>query len=556
MKCFPLAPLPELGFPSPATVGNITPAEALDITRFEVLESYLEEEYTNNRAKPSMIKANQLWNVTAVTEDSTEPQTRPYAGFSLRQGKIALLLVGLMFLLVQLVIVPHPLGLSQDEANYLAKVDPRVPELYWTQPRAWGLPVLAAPVAVFSPSLTIYRLYFGFLSSAGLLAAFWPWLRVLRPTVAPAAALFFSTIWFTAVFGSLVMPNLYVGLGAVAVLGLFVRAVHDPVWWRVALTAAVAAFVALVRPTDSVLVIAPLFAVGLVVTRLRRLRVLAVVAIGELMGWLPWVIEGYVRFGGPVERLRAAETSGPGGLTLRFANLLIFPRLLDGTPMYCCSGGTPADAGPVPFALTTWLVGVLLIAALGVVWSASERQLSEMMLVCIPAGMLAAFYLLLPGFTALRFLLPVFALLSLPVAFALVQALTRWRKTAAVLIVSALVGHVASMLLVAERQMDASWRRRSAQVQAAAALQPLVNQRPCLVIANLPSPLAFYLGCAAQVSEASEGQPSRVTQARAEGVFVLALLSAPPPRGSYMASWQQVPVPGLARSFQVYIPAA
>ncbi len=149
--------------------------------------------------------------VTAVTRDSTDPQIRPPAGFSLRQGEIALVLVGLMFLVVQLVIVRHPLGLSQDESNYLAKVDPRVPELYWSQPRAWGMAVLAAPVAVFSPSLTIYRLYFGLLSSAGLIAAFWPWLRVLRPAVAPAAALFFSTIWFTAAFGSLVMPNLYVG---------------------------------------------------------------------------------------------------------------------------------------------------------------------------------------------------------------------------------------------------------------------------------------------------------------------------------------------------------
>jgi hypothetical protein len=492
----------------------------------------------------------------AVTQDSTEPQMRPPVEFSLRQGQIALLLVGLMFLIVQLVIVRHPLGLSQDESNYLAKVDPGVPELYWTQPRAWGMPVLAAPVAVFSPSLTIYRLYFGFLSSAGLIAAFWPWLRVLRPTVAPAAALFFSTIWFTAAFGSLVMPNLYVGLGAVAVTGLFLCAVHDPVWWRLALTAAAAGFVALVRPTDSVLVVAPLFAVALVVTRLRRLRVLAAVAVGDLIGWLPWIIEGYLRFGGPVERLRAAETSGTHGLNLRPSNLLIFPRLLDGTPMYCCSGGTPADAGPLPLALTTWLVAVLVIAALGVIWSVSQRQLAEMMLVCLPAGVLAAFYLLLPGFTGLRFLLPAFALLSLPVAFALVYTMRRWRKTAAVIIGAALVGHVAPMLFLAERQMDAIWRWRSAQIQAAAALQPLVTERPCLVIANPPGPLAFYLGCDAQKPGTSRRQPRRVTQARAEGVFVLALLSAPPPPGSYMATWQQVPVPGLAPRFQVYIPPA
>ncbi len=31
--------------------GNSTLAKALDVTRFEVYESYLDEEYTNNRAK-------------------------------------------------------------------------------------------------------------------------------------------------------------------------------------------------------------------------------------------------------------------------------------------------------------------------------------------------------------------------------------------------------------------------------------------------------------------------------------------------------------------------
>jgi hypothetical protein len=37
--------------------GNITLARALDITRFEVYESYLDEEYTNNRARRLMIKS-------------------------------------------------------------------------------------------------------------------------------------------------------------------------------------------------------------------------------------------------------------------------------------------------------------------------------------------------------------------------------------------------------------------------------------------------------------------------------------------------------------------
>ena len=36
---------------------NITLAKALDVTRFEVYESYLDEEYTNNRAKRLLIKS-------------------------------------------------------------------------------------------------------------------------------------------------------------------------------------------------------------------------------------------------------------------------------------------------------------------------------------------------------------------------------------------------------------------------------------------------------------------------------------------------------------------
>ena len=37
--------------------GNITLAQALDVTRFEVYESYLDEDYTNNRAKRLLIKS-------------------------------------------------------------------------------------------------------------------------------------------------------------------------------------------------------------------------------------------------------------------------------------------------------------------------------------------------------------------------------------------------------------------------------------------------------------------------------------------------------------------
>ena len=478
--------------------------------------------------------------------------------YSLRRGKIGLALVGLMFLIVQLVIVPHPFGLSPDEANYLAKVDPSVPELYWSQPRAWGMPVLAAPVAVFSAGLLVIRTYFGFLSSGLLVAAFWPWLRILHPAVAPVAALLFSTTWMTVAYGSLVMPNLYLSVGAVAVAGLFLRAVQDTTWWRIASVGAVATFITIVRPTDSVLVLAPLFACALAVSRLRRLKVLVAIAVGSAIGWLPWIIEAYIRFGGPLSRLHGGETAGPGGLNLRASNLLIYPRLLDGTPTFCCTGGTPTDAGPVPLVLTGWLVAFLLTVSLGVVCAKRQGRLVEIMLVGLPALLLAGFYLLLPRFTTLRFLLPVFALLSLPVAVALIHLILMrsggWRKVAAGVVVAALSAHVGFMLVKAERQLDKRAKVLASQFQIADAVGPLVEGRPCLLVAPAPHAVALHLGCDAQIAGMSKRPPTRVVRAQANGQLIVAVVRSPPSPDSYMASWRAVPVRGLPSRFEAYMP--
>jgi hypothetical protein len=336
------------------------------------------------------------------------------------------------------------------------------------------------------------------------------------------------------------------------------RAVQEPWWWRLVSTGAAAALVALVRPTDSVLVLAPLFAVALVVTRLRRLKVLAVVAVGEVVGWLPWIIEAYLRFGGPWERLQAAETTGPGGLSLKIDNFLVYFRIIDGVPLYCCSRGAlsfvAGDPGPISWPLTIWLAGVVIAAGLGVAVAASQGQLPEMMLVFLPAALMAGFYLLLPSFITVRFVMPTFALLSLPIALALIYAMSRSRKTAAALTVGALLGHIGPMLLLAEKRLDGWGRARIPYIRAAAAVQPLVDGRPCLVIGGPQQALGFYLGCDAQAAGSTRRTPREVSEARAKGMFVLALLTSPPKPGSYMASWQQVPVPGLAPSFKVYIP--
>jgi len=343
-------------------------------------------------------------------------------------------------------------------------------------------------------------------------------------------------------------------------VGLFLRAVQDSTWWRIASVGVVATFITIVRPTDSVLVLAPLFACALAVSRWRHLKVLGAIAVGSALGWLPWIIEAYLRFGGPLARLSAGETAGPGGLNPRIANLLIYPRLLDGTPTFCCTGGTPPDAGPVPLVLTGWLVAFLLTASLGVVCAARQGRLLEIMLVGLPALLLAGFYLLLPRFTTLRFLLPVFALLSLPVALALIHLVLMrsggWRKAAAGVAAVALTAHVGLMLVKAERQLDQSGRVRASQIEIADAVRPLVEGRPCLLVAprNETQAIAFHLGCDAQTAGMSKRPPTRVSRAQADGQVIVAVLRSPPRPGSYMASWRTVPVRGLPSRFRAYMP--
>ena len=489
-----------------------------------------------------------------VNDRDDDPDAGP------RRGGWALVGVGVLFLSLQLIVVPRPFGYSTDEVTYLAMVDPAVPELYWSAPRAWGTPILAAPVAMFSAGLQLTRIYFAGLSSLLLAAAFWPWLRVLHPAVAPLAALLFCTTWIPLYYGSLIFPNLYVGLGAVAALGWFLRAVQQPAGWRAAVCAGAAvALVALVRPTDSVLVVAPVFVLALLVRRLRRPAALTALVIGALVGWLPWVVEAYLRFGGPLARLRTAESAGPKGLAPDLSALLIFPRLLDGTPTYCCEGGTVSDAGPVPLLLTAWLVAIpFVLVVVATVFAIRHGRLTQLLVVCLPALLLGSFYLLLPAFITLRFVLPVFALTALPVAAGLVDLLIasrgRWRTVLVGLTVVALGTHLALMLPKAERILDQNRPRRSFELKAAAALRPLVNRKPCLMVGSAPRATIYYLGCAMQPGRPGGRPPARVRQALAEGHLVVAVLRRRPPKDSYLATWERVRIPDMPRKLRVYVP--
>jgi hypothetical protein len=318
-----------------------------------------------------------------------------------------------------------------------------------------------------------------------------------------------------------------------------------------------AGLVAFVRPTDSVLVLGLVFLCALAAPRLRRLGPLLALPIGVALGWLPWVVEAYQRFGGPVVRLQTAETAGPRGLSLDLSRLTLVLRMLDGSPMYCCFGGPSTEAGPIPLLLTAWLVAFLTLAAFGLVLAVRRGILPELVVLCVPALALAAFYALLPSFTTLRFLLPVFALLSLGVATALVEVLVgargARRTLLAVVVALGLVGHLGLMLPEAERALDTTGEARARDLRIAAALRPLVQRRPCLV-AGPRRAVSFYLGCAVHTGQPKQTLPPRVRKALAEKAVVVWVVRKKPAADSPIRSWRRAEVRGMPRGWKVYLP--
>lgn len=497
--------------------------------------------------------------MATATSSGPVPETiRGTGPRRLGRPELALILVGVLFFVIQQLLLPRPFGFSTDEATYLAKVDPAAPELYWTEPRAWGVPVLAFPVAIFSAPLEVVRLYFSVLSSVVLVGAFWPWRRVLHPAVAPLGAFLIATTWWAIFLGPQPMPNLFVGLGAVAVGGLFLRAVQEPSRRRTVLAGLAVAFVALVRPTDSVLVVAPMVAIALFVPRLRRFDVLGALVAGGVLGWMPWIVEAFVRYGDPISRLRAAEAAGPKGLGLNIDYLLALPRLLDGNPYYLTSG-PPSAAGDLPFTLTIWLAALVLFVGLGLAAARAQRRLPDVLLVTVPAVLILAFYLLLPSFTSIRFLVPGFALLSVPVATAIVFGLTvstgTRRKVVAGVVALGLAAHAAMMLVGAYRIMNAQADgSRLKLIQTAEALEPLVEREACLIVGREPQAAAYYLGCRVIQARPLETPPRKITDALARGEDVVAVLPDPPEPGTYLDSWRITAVEGLPEGWAAYLP--
>lgn len=440
-------------------------------------------------------------------------------------------LVAAAFTLAQLAFVTPRMGLSWDETVYVSQVSGHAPAAFFDPARARGVPLLVAPVAAVTASVTALRCYLAVASGLALFVALLAW-RGLRPAgLLALAGLTFAGLWTAQYYGPQAMPDLWVGLSALAAVGCFLRAARrlDTGLDRsargplAALTVALAS-AALFRPGDAIFLAAPLLLAALAVRAWRRWPLAAAVLAGLVAGGAEWVAEAYARFGGVLRRLHEAGAE-QGGFRLSpgaWAEL----KALNG-PTLC----RPCAVAWRQPELGLWWLALPLIVALGLVAARAAGRLGSSALAAACALSVAVPYLFLVSYAAPRFLLPAYALLAIPVADALGWLVTGprpgHRPLAAGLLACGLALQLVAQHLVLEHEVGGTVVYHDDYRRIAADLSRLGIRPPCLIRGEQFIPIAFVAGCA------SAGRPAVV--AASGRVAVLEWPHAPRP--SYARHW-------------------
>ncbi|MEW2035065.1 hypothetical protein AB0901_31760 [Streptomyces roseifaciens] len=462
---------------------------------------------------------------------------------------------------VQLLVVPLRLPLGWDEAVYVSQVSPRVPAAYFSAPRARGISWLAAPAVLLSASVVVLRTWMVALATAGLVAAFWPWRRLVGEAVTAAAAAVFAGLWVVQFYAGEVMPNLYVAYGATAATGWFLRAVSAPAAAPAAVAAArpgprgawagvavSVAFTALMRPPDAVFLALALLAAVAAVPSWRRWRPAAAVVGGLAAGLVPWLAEAYTDFGGPVARLR--DGSGVQG-GMGWTNTLgMHLRALNG-PLLCRPCHIPWD---YPLLSLWWLATpVVAVASLALALVLTRRTrrrhggrtdaavghgTPRVAVIALPLACAAAMslqYLFLLDYAAPRFLIPAYALLAIPVAACAVALLRgarrRWRPVVAVVLGTAFALHLTSQYLVLQRRVGDQVRLRADTLQTAERLHRAGLSPPCTLVGPEIVSVAFHAGCSSEAltgNNTSTNVDELLQRARSEPVATAARVPGAP----------------------------
>jgi hypothetical protein len=461
-----------------------------------------------------------------------------------------LVLVAGAFGLAQLVFVVPRLGLSWDEVVYVSQVSMHAPAAYFDPARARGVPLLVAPVTLLTASVVAMRIYLALASALALFLALLTW-RGLRPAwVLALAGAAYASLWVALYYGPQAMPDEWVAFAALAAVGFFLRAAGERTSparisrGALAGLAGCVAAAALVRPGDAFFLSGGLVLAIIVIRGWRRWQLIAAIAAGLAAGSIQWVVEAYVRFGGPLQRLHAAGAEQGGfGFHLAFWDEF---RAVNG-PTLC----RPCTVGVRYPALSLWWLALPVIVTLGVLAARKAGWLRSSLLVAFCGFAVAFQYLFLINYAAPRFLLPAYALLVIPVADALAWMLTQarpdYRPLARYAVCAALVGQILIQQVVLAHQVSEKVAFFGDYQRIATDLHRLGIRPPCLIKGEQNIPVAFYAGCGSAAVPTAEPASVRV-----------AVLEYPRTgRPAYARGWRAHHLPGIRTSslrFVAYLP--
>nr|WP_226967368.1 hypothetical protein [Streptomyces phaeolivaceus] len=440
------------------------------------------------------------------------------------------------------------MGLGWDETVYVSQVSPHAPAAFFSAPRARGVPLLVAPVAVWSSSTVVLRVYLAVLAGVGLYLALRAWRGLFPVRVTALAGALFASLWVTLFYGPQAMPNYWVAVGALGCVGCFLRVRNDPgnraaVWGAGVGTA----LMAWMRPTDTVWVTLPLFVLLLGVREWRRPRLLAAMAVGAGTGAGAWVVEAYAQYGGLARRLAEASRV-QGGLGWNIAVDDQLRSLVGRTLCRPCTGDLPH-----PAILAWWFV-LPVLAAIGLAVAVRAGRATPTAVPLLCATTAAVPYLFLIGYAAPRFLLPAYALLAIPVADALLGLVRgpggAWRPVLGAVVVLGVVGHLAAQYAVLARTVERTTASHRDWDRAVVELRRLGVRPPCLLTGDYAIPIAYYAGCGSAHTRGNNANTTPDGILRAAARMPVAALVAPgggPP--GFARSWPA----HRAAGFRLYV---
>jgi hypothetical protein len=312
-------------------------------------------------------------------------------------------------LVMQLALIQADRPPSWDESIYLSQVTPEMDAMLLRAFRARGITYLVAPITLAGGSVEHVRLVLMVLSSLAVGLAF----AIAIPLIglaAPIAAVLFSYSWLFVLNGSAVLPNLWAAILGLAMTALIARRLEGGGTRHVVLAAASLAGMAIVRPTEAVVVFGAI-GLGLLLSGRASWGLIWPLGIALIGGLLPWFVEISVRFGGPIRGLGVAHTEQHLGVGDAGTNLSAYLAATDGR-----------SSLDIPIAGVLWWCSLAVLTVVAIARSSGSRR-SIVVLCGAGALVLAAEYLVFVSAVAPRFLLPAYAFVAIPAAVGLVSLL-------------------------------------------------------------------------------------------------------------------------------------